>query len=214
MALAAIVYGAVGALLVGATATARQMVEEKLTQVEFAAPPPEPPPPPPVADPTPQPKSLRPKAKRAVLTTPDKVPDEKLKESNAELAKGGDVGPVDGFLDGTPGGTGNGRPAPPPPPPPPVRAEPLVQPVELGGNPAPQYSGLAKRNGVEGTVVVTFDVLENGTVANARIVSGPEALHESVLRAVARWRFKPAHRGAELVRYKMTRRIVFRLEDE
>jgi protein TonB len=214
VAAAMVIYGGSSAAVVGATATVHKIVEEKETQVEFAPPPePEPPPPPPPPpQAAPQEANARPKAKRPELAPPTKISDEKLKESSKPLAAAGEGGPVDGFLDGVPGGKGT-APAVPPPPPPPPKAEPLIAPVETGRNSKPRYSPAAKRKGVEGTVVVAFDVLEDGTVANPKIVSGPPELHECVLRAVASWRFQPAHRGPEKVRFKMKKSIVFRLED-
>jgi protein TonB len=215
---AVFIYGTSGAAIVGASATAHQIVEEKETQVTFAAPPePAPPPPPPTAE-APQPKAnLRPRVKRPELAPPDKISDEKLKESDRPLAAADESGPRDGFLDGTPGGTGTGTgvAAPPPPPaPPPPKAEPLVAPVDAGHNEKPRYSAAAKRKGIEGTVVVAFDVLEDGSVANPQILSGPPELHECVLRTVPSWHFSPARRGSERVRFRMKRSIVFRLEDD
>src|SRR5579872_4589348 len=209
---AVVMYGGTSAALVGATATVHRVAQEKETQVEFAPPPPEPPPPPVAAAPSPSP---RPKARRPDLAPPDKVSDEKLKESDKPLASAGPGGPVDGFLDGAPGGTGTGAsPAPPPPAAAPAKVEPLVPPVDSGRNEKPRYPAAAKRKGVEGTVVVAFDVLEDGGVANAQVVSGPPELADCVLRAVASWHFTPAHRGAERVRFRVTRKIAFRLEDE
>jgi protein TonB len=213
MAAAALIYGSSSAAIVGATATVRKIVEEKETQVKFAPAPepePEPPPPPPVQAAPPK-TSPRPKVKRPELAPPDKISEEKLKESDKALAAAGDVGSVGGFLDGTPGGRGTGKAAPPPPPPP--KLEPLVGPVDAGGNDKPKYSPVAKRKGIEGTVVVSFEVLEDGRVANAQIVSGPAEFHDIVLRAVASWHFRPAHQGAKNVRFRMKRSIVFRLED-
>jgi protein TonB len=214
---AVFIYGTSGAAIVGASATAHQIVEEKETQVTFAAPPePAPPPPPPAAE-IPQPKANpRPRVKRPELAPPDKISDEKLKESDKPLAAAGESGPVDGFLNGAPGGTGTGIAAPPPPPPAPLppKVEPLVAPVDAGHNEKPRYSAAAKRKGIEGTVIVAFDVLEDGSVANPQIVSGPPELQECVLRTVPSWRFSPARRGNERVRFRMKRSIVFRLEDD
>lgn len=217
VAAAVFIYGTSSAAIVAASATVHQMVDEKETQVTFAPPPaPEPPPPPPPPQVTTPKASPRPRVKRPELVTPDKISDEKLKESDRPLAAAGETGPVDGFLDGTVGGTGNGvaAPPPPPPPPPPPKVEPLVAPVDTGRNEKPRYSAVAKRKGIEGTVVVAFDVLEDGSVANPQIVSGPPELQECVLKAVPSWRFSPAHRGSERVRFRMKRSIVFRLEDD
>jgi protein TonB len=213
MAAALVLYGSSSAAIVAATAGVHKVVEEELTQVAFA-PPPEPPPPPPPPPPvaaTPHPQSQRPKVKRPDLAPPDKVPDEKPKESDKALAEAGDTGPVGGFLDGAVGGTGNSavkQTAPPPP-----KLEPLIGAVASASNGQPKYTAKVRRQGIEGTVVVMFDVLENGTVANPRIVSGPTELQDLVLKAVLTWRFQPAHRGGKAVRSSMRKSIVFRLED-
>jgi len=207
----AIVYVVAGAALVTATATARQVVEEKLTQVEFA-PPPEPEPEPPKIEEAPPPEpaaSPRPKVKRAPLRPPDKVPLEKPKESDAELTEAGPSGPVDGFLDGVEGGTGRGR-APPPPPPPP-KPEKITPPVSIDSA-QPRYPKIAERKGIEGVVVVAFDVLENGRCANPKIISGPEEFHDAVLRAVSDWRYRPATQGGKKIRRRISKRVVFKLQ--
>src|SRR4029077_7625423 len=128
-----------------------------------------------------------------------------------------DKGPVDGFLNGVEGGTGTGvakapaaAPAPPPPKP---KPEPLVRAVASRNNAQPSYSASAKRKEIEGVVVVEFDVLENGTVANAVIVSGPEELRESVLKAVVNWHCEPARRGGKAIRSREQKAIKFQLTD-
>jgi protein TonB len=208
VAAAAILYGSIGAIVIVGTSAATKTVVEKLTQVEFAPPPPPPPPqvlPQAVAN-------ARPKAKRRELKPPSTVPDQKPRDSDSPPVS---AGPVDGFLTGVEGGQGGSgvAPAAPPPPPPPPKPEPLIAPVALRGNSAPGYSASARRKQIEGLVVVAFDVLENGTVANAEIVSGPEELRDNVLRAVMTWRFEPARQGGRPVRSRQTRSIRFRLTD-
>jgi len=216
LALAVALYATAGVVLVAASATARQVVEEKLTQVEFAVAPPAPePPPPPAPPPPPEAAAPPPTAQRPTLLPPTELPKQKLLESDRPLATADAAGPVDGFLDGVEGGRGAAAsPAPPPPPPPPP--PPLVTvspPVALKTNAPPHYSTRARIARVEGTVVVSFEVLENGEVAQARVISGPAELHESVLNTIASWRFLPARRGTTPVRFKKTQSIVFRLED-
>jgi len=216
MAVAVVSYGALAMAVIGGASAATTAVIEKETQVEFAAPPPPPPPPPP---PTPveQPQPLaatRPKVKRKELKAPEKLPDEKPKESDAPLSDAAPSGPTDGFLNGVEGGTGTGvAKAPPPPPPAPAKPEPTIPPKPSASNPAPQYSASARRKEIEGVVVVAFDVLENGTVANVTIVSGPEELHDNVLKTVKTWRFEPAKRGGKPIRMRQTKSIRFRLDD-
>jgi protein TonB len=209
---AAFVYTVAGAALVAATATARHVVEEELTQVEFAPPPePEPEPePPPVEEVAPKPAAVRAKPKKT-FDPPDKVPLEKPKESDAELAAADEAGPVDGSLDGVEGGTGTGRAqAPPPPPPPPPKPGKITPPQELD-NPQPKYPKGAERKGIEGVVVVSFEVLENGTCVSPKIVSGPEEFHDTVLKAVSGWRYRPAMQDGKKIRKRTTKRVVFQL---
>jgi protein TonB len=214
MAVAVVVYTVLGLLLIGGTTAATTNVVEHMTQVEFAPPPPPPPPPPePVVQAQPV-AQTRPKAKRKELKAPDKVPDEKPKESDAPLADAAPSGPVEGFLNGVEGGTGtkaakvaSAAPAPPPKP------VPVIPPVLLPGNSQPAYSASAKRKEIEGVVVVAFDVLENGTVANVTITSGAEELRENVLKAVKSWRFQPAKRDGKPVRVHLSKSIRFRLTD-
>ena len=214
MALAVALYGGLAGLVLGGASAASTKVVEQLTQVEFAPPPPPPPPPPPTPEPVaPEPlAATRPKVKRKELKAPEKVPDEKLKESDAPLSEAAPSGPVDGFLNGAVGGTGTGvakAPAPAPPP----KPDPVIPPVASKSNAAPGYSSSARRKEIEGTVVVSFDVLENGTVANVTIVSGPEELRDNVLKSVSTWRFSPARRGNTPVRMRQTRSIRFQLDD-
>jgi protein TonB len=211
---AAVLYGSIGALIIGGTTAATTTVVESMTQVEFAPPPPPPPPMPepqqaePVAN-------ARPKLKRHELKPPDVVPTEKPKESNEALSASEGTGPVDGFLNGVEGGTGTAaaKPSAAIAPPAPLKPQPLIAAIAAKGNSAPAYSASAKRKEIEGVVVVSFDVLENGSVANLQIVSGPEELREGVMKTVLSWRFTPASRGGKPVRTRLTKAIRFQLSD-
>jgi protein TonB len=202
MVVALVLYCGVGALIIGATATAKRVVEEQLEQVKFAKLPPEPPPPVVEAQPSP-----RPKANRKVITTPKEVPKVTPEESDKPLARAEPAGPVDGFLDGVEGGTGTARGAAPAPKPPAqvevAKPEPIVKPVALSGNRRPTYTALARRLALEGLVVVTFLVDTDGRVADARIVQGPPELGEIVLQTVRGWRYRPATQGGKPVPYRM-----------
>lgn len=208
---AALAYTLGGAALVAATATARVVVvEEDLEQVTFRPPPePERKPEPPKVEAAPSPEKSRPPVKRPPLQPPDRVPLDKPKESDAELAAADGAGPVEGFLDGVEGGTGTGRAAPPPPPPPPKPGK-VTPPKELD-NPQPKYPKAAERKGIEGVVIVSFEVLEDGRCVSPRIESGPAEFHEVVLKAVAGWRYRPAMQDGKKVRKRTTKRVVFQL---
>jgi protein TonB len=200
------VYGTAGAALVSASNTARTLIKENLVQVAFT-PPPEvkPEPPPPVE--APKPKSARAGvSQRKALKPPDTVPDKKPPESNAPLAQPTNEGPQDGVL-GVVGGTGKDSVNAQPPP------EPVVPAKELPGNQQPPYPKRAERDGVEGEVLVAFDVLEDGRVANPKIVKGPAEFHEVVLQIALTWRYRPATLAGKPVKHRATKRVLFRLED-
>jgi protein TonB len=217
---ATLIFGASSAAAISATSAIRAPVqEEELTQVEFKpalpeppAPPAEPAPPPPVE--APKPPIEKPKPKK--LKTPTQMPDKVLPESDRALSEAAAAGPADGIAGGT--GAAPARPAPPPPPPPPVavkpppKPQPVVLPVPQS-TPQPRYSSMARRKGIEGVVTVEFDVLENGSVANIKIVSGAPEFWETVMKTVGAWRYKPASRGGHPLRYRVQQRIIFNLQD-
>ena len=155
---------------------------------------------------------LKPPIKKRTPRTPKAVPVDKPAESDVPLiasAGGSGEGPVDG----TGIGIASVRVEPPPPPPPQQPPEKLVRPIVIHTDDRPRYPLAARRKGIEGIVVVAFDVLEDGRVANMRVVSGPKELHAAVLEAASFWRFKPARRGGKPVRYPMTKAVIFRLEE-
>ena len=86
--------------------------------------------------------------------------------------------------------------APEAPQPPAARApspptQKFVKARALPGNDAPSYPRNAQRRGIEGDVWVSFDILPNGQVANAKVEKGPPELHATVLETVATWRYQP-----------------------
>jgi protein TonB len=216
---ATLVFGVSSAAAISATSAIRApVVEEELTQVEFkpAPPPPEPPAPPAEAPPpieTPKQPIERPKPKK--IKTPTKMTEEVLPESDKELPAAVSGGPVDGIVGGTGMAPARAVTAPPPPPPPvvkPPKPQPIVLPVAQS-TPQPKYSAVARRKGIEGVVMVEFDVLENGSVANIKIVSGAPELWDTVMKTVGGWRFKPATRGGHPLRYRVQQRVIFSLQD-
>ncbi len=67
------------------------------------------------------------------------------------------------------------------------------RPLQLLSGEGPRYPQQAKQQGVEGEVVVAYDVDETGRVLNARVVrSTPGGIFdEAALAAVRSWRFNP-----------------------
>lgn len=57
---------------------------------------------------------------------------------------------------------------------------------------APAYPALARQTGVEGTVVLQAVVSAKGQITNLRVSSGNSLLAAAALRAVQKWRYRPA----------------------
>jgi TonB family protein len=85
--------------------------------------------------------------------------------------------------------------------------------VSMGGV---VYPPDAKAKHVEGYVVVSYDVTEEGTVTNARVVESkpPGIFDDAALAAVATWKFDPAVDNGRLVTaHDVTSKIRFKLGD-
>ena len=75
----------------------------------------------------------------------------------------------------------------------------------------PRYDAWAKREGVEGTVVVYAVITSRGSVEQARILRGlDERLDLSAINAFEQWKFQPAARDGEPVAVEAVVRIPFR----
>lgn len=73
-----------------------------------------------------------------------------------------------------------------------IHYEKAPQPIV---NPQPEYPAMAKRDGVEGKVVVLIYVDENGDVREWRIMKAePEGrgFEEEVIKVIQKWKFTPA----------------------
>ena len=65
----------------------------------------------------------------------------------------------------------------------------------------PRYPESARRQGVEGTVLLKMRITEQGRVEDLQVErsAGHPDLDQSALEAVRRWRFEPARRSGEPV---------------
>jgi protein TonB len=76
----------------------------------------------------------------------------------------------------------------------------------------PQYTEVAKRARVEGTVVIEAVIETDGRVSSARVVKGlPFGLDQAALDAVRTWLFRSAVDGGRKVRSIQYLTIPFRL---
>ena len=68
------------------------------------------------------------------------------------------------------------------------------RPVQLVSGSAAAYPEEARSQGLEGFVVVRYDVAADGRVVNARVVRAepPDLFDDAALSSVRSWRFNPA----------------------
>ena len=63
----------------------------------------------------------------------------------------------------------------------------------------PMYPEEAKRDRIEGIIIVQALVIEDGSVAECRAIPSIHALEEAAVACVRQWRFKPALSGGKPV---------------
>jgi len=61
--------------------------------------------------------------------------------------------------------------------------------LRLLHQPPVEYPLKARQKGIQGAVVLELSVDEKGTVADARVLSGPEELRRAALQAVLQWHY-------------------------
>ena len=108
---------------------------------------------------------------------------------------------------GTGGGTGTGRGV--------GGSGSGVSVRPLGGYQVkPRYPESARRQRVEGTVLLKMRITEQGHVEDVQVErsAGHPELDESAMEAVRRWRFEPARRNGEPVAILVTIPVVFKLQ--
>ncbi len=75
----------------------------------------------------------------------------------------------------------------------------------------PSYPAQAITRRIEGRVVLSAIVSEDGTVAEMKVVAGPAELAQSAMGAVKRWRYQPFLLDGKPIRQKTTITIDFKL---
>lgn len=91
--------------------------------------------------------------------------------------------------------------------------EPVFNAAYLHNTP-PAYPEEARRDGIEGKVLLDVAVTQQGAAqeVNVRRSSGYALLDYAARNAVRQWRFVPAHRGNEIVEARVIVPVEFRLE--
>ncbi len=80
-------------------------------------------------------------------------------------------------------------------------------------NPAPEYPAAAKRNGIQGKVLVNVLVKADGTPASVQISlsSGSNHLDNAAVEAVSQWKFLPARRSGVSVQASVIVPVEFKI---
>jgi TonB family protein len=171
-------------------------------EVRRPVPPPLRPTPAPVEPPPPAPQTVTPQVVAPVVTASSDprdragVPSEHAPDTESQgIGTGGGAGSGQGtgigegsgpgIGPGTGGGTGGG----------PYRPGSGITPPQLLREVKPDYTEDARRQGIEGDVVLEIVVRSDGSVGDVRMVKGLGAgLDRRAIDAVRQWRFSPARR--------------------
>ena len=110
------------------------------------------------------------------------------------------------------------EPPPPPPPelPPPPPSAPIRvssrEPADLLHQVRPSYPPLAKQAHVQGIVILEATIAKDGSVRDARIVSGHPLLTNAAKDAVEQWKYKPFILNGEPIEVITTVTVTFSLQ--
>lgn len=76
-----------------------------------------------------------------------------------------------------------------------------TRPALFLSGPGPVYPPAARAAGIEGQVVIRYDLTAEGAVVNAQVMAAepPGLFEEAALAAIAQWRFRPALAGGKRV---------------
>lgn len=75
----------------------------------------------------------------------------------------------------------------------------------------PDYPQQARQQGIQGAVVLSVRIGQNGSVQSATLVSGPPLLAQAATDAVKQWRFKPHLVGGHRMEMQTKIKLDFRL---
>ena len=80
--------------------------------------------------------------------------------------------------------------------------------------PVPKYPEEAKKERIQGTVVLDAIIGKDGTVEELIVASGPKELQQSALDAVRQWKYKPFLLNGDPVDVKTTVNVIYTLADD
>jgi len=75
----------------------------------------------------------------------------------------------------------------------------------------PVYPAEAKKNHLQGSVVLVGVIDKEGTMTKLRVISGDPVLAQAAIEAVQQWKYKPYTLNGEPVAVQTTVRVVFHM---
>jgi TonB family protein len=75
----------------------------------------------------------------------------------------------------------------------------------------PEYPDEARRQSIQGAVVLEVHIDRNGAVQEVKLVHGPQVLAEAAAAAVKQWKFRPRIANGHLVEMQTTITLNFKL---
>ena len=218
-----LIYGIVGAVVLGASIWFVEDVPEPPIPVTFYAAAPPPPPPPPAAPKaasapkpqTPKPVPVKPVEMTAPTVIPEKIP-EPVAQPEPEVPEGEGVeggveggvpgGVPGGVVGGVVGGTGPGTGDEP------LRVGGDVKAPQLQQKVEPSYPEAARKARMEGVVILEAIITASGSVEEVKVLKSVNPLLDaSAVRAVQQWRYRPATLNGRAVRVYLTVTVTFNL---
>ena len=149
------------------------------------------------------------------FTVPRQIPTTIATGPDPSPAPAGPIGAHPGS--GDPFGIGPGPTSPPPhvvvapQPKAPIRLPSSLAAGLLIRKIVPNYPAIAKAMHTQGTVILSATIAKDGTIANLRVLSGPQVLQQSALDSVSQWRYRPYLLNDQPVEVETTVSVIFTL---
>lgn len=90
--------------------------------------------------------------------------------------------------------------------------KPAITPPKFISGSEPEYTETARRNNIEGTVILAVKINEKGKVTSVRVLNSLEKdLDKNAARAVKRWKFHPAMQNGQPVPAETNISVDFRI---
>lgn len=94
----------------------------------------------------------------------------------------------------------------------PVAVSPKVMAGQKISGPIPVYPPEAKKERIQGTVLIDVVISKEGNVLSPEVTSGPKELRDSAVDAVRQWKYKPFLLNGEPIEVKTTIHVVYTLK--